>query len=68
MYKDAPYARSKGRAMKAGVARAGKTARNHADNLFYKQSIVRSYRLCFYRQAVMATGKFVFQLYSKQNP
>lgn len=34
--------RSKARAMKAGVARAGKTARNHADYLFYEQSIVYS--------------------------
>lgn len=48
--------RSKGRAMKARVPRAGKSARNHADYLFDKQSIVHSYRPCFYRQAVTAIG------------
>lgn len=51
--------------MKARVARAGKTARNLADYLFYKQSIVHSYRLCFYRQAMTAVRKFVLQLHSK---
>lgn len=57
--------RNKEGPMKAMAGRAGKTARNHADYLFYKQTIVHSYRLCFYRLAVMAIGKFVLQLYSK---
>jgi len=57
--------RSQGRARKARAARAGKAARNRADYLFYKQSTAHSYSLCFCRQAVMAMGKFVLQLYSK---